>query len=344
MQTKPKILVLFCGGTLVMEENKKGALATPNKSKSIQNLLNIEPNIKKIAKLEVEYVDNIDSTNMEPAHWDKMVDVISKNYDKYDGFVITHGTDTMAYTSSALSFALQNLGKPVVLTGAQIPGGKIETDARRNFVNAVRVATMDVAGVFLVFDEEIIRGSRASKVSESKLDAFETINQELLGEIRVDVRFHHDHLKRHKKKLKAMSGFEPRVLAITLVPGLTEEILENILDSDIKGIVLRGFGTGNVPSKHLSILKKARQKGIISVIDSQCLEGSTMMHIYEVSKQALDAGVIQAYDMSIEATTTKLMWALKHAKNYSEVERIMYKNYTGEINIDGKETSKRIIC
>ncbi len=192
-----KILILFCGGTLVMEEDEEGALIVPSKEKAIQNLLNIEPKLGNEADLEVAYIDNIDSTNINPDHWNLMADVIAENYDLFDGFVITHGTDTMAYTSSALSYILQNLGKPVILTGAQIPGGKIETDARRNLINAIRVAKEDISGLMIVFDEQIILGSRASKVSESKLKAFETINWDVLGEIRIDIRFSDDRKRRH---------------------------------------------------------------------------------------------------------------------------------------------------
>ena len=171
-----KILILFCGGTLIMEEDQAGVLITPPQERAVTNLQNIEPKLNDVAELDVTYIDNIDSTNINPTHWDRIAHKISEQYDQYDGFIITHGTDTMAYTSSALSFALHNIGKPVILTGSQIPGSRIESDARRNLINAVRVAIHDIAGVMIVFYERIIWGARASKVSESKLNAFQSIN------------------------------------------------------------------------------------------------------------------------------------------------------------------------
>jgi len=317
-----------------MTESAKGALVVNEKDKAIQSLLNLEPNLKTIADLDVHYIDNIDSSNMKPEHWDKMASVIAEKYDSYDGFVITHGTDTMSYTSSALSYALGNLGKPVVLTGSQIPGNKIETDARRNFVNAVRVATLDLSGVFLVFDEEIILGSRASKVSESKLDAFETVNWDLAGEIRIDIRLSPDSKKRHSGKLNLQTGFETNVVALYLYPGMPKQVIENILDNGIKGLVLSAYGSGNLSYEYLGALKKAKDKKIAVVVDTQCLQGATLMHVYDVGKSALDAGAIQGYDMSFESVVTKLMWALKRAP-YEGIEKIMHTNYTGEINTEG---------
>jgi len=330
-----KILILFCGGTLVMKEDEWGVLLPQEKNDAINTLLNIEPKLKKVAKLDVAYIDNIDSTNINPKHWGKIIDAVVKNYEKYDGFVITHGTDTMAYTSSALSYALQNLGKPVVLTGAQISGFKMETDARVNFINAVRVAIMDLAGVMLVFNEEIILGSRASKVSESKLNAFKSVGRSLLGEIRADIRLDKEHKKRHNGLLKLKKGFESHIIVVTLFPGMQVSVLDSILDNSVKGLIFRGYGPGNIPYEYLPVIKRAVKLKIPIVVDSQCLEGSTSMQMYDVGKQALEAGVIQAYDMTIESVTTKLMWALKHFP-YEEIRDIMHKNYTGEINKEGK--------
>lgn len=318
-----------------MQESAEGSLVVSEKDQAIHSLLNLEPKLKDVADLAVHYIDNIDSSNMKPEHWDKMATVIGDNYDKYDGFVITHGTDTMAYTSSALSFALGNLGKPVVLTGSQIPGDKIETDARRNFVNAVRVATLDLSGVFVVFDEEIIYGSRASKVSESKLDAFETVNWDLAGEIRIDIRLSSEVKTRHDRKLSLQTGFEDNVAALNLYPGMPEQVIEKILDTGIKGLVLSAFGSGNLSYEYLIAIKKAKEKKIPVAVDTQCLQGATLMHLYDVGKSALDSGAIQTYDMSFESVVTKLMWALKRAP-YEKIEEVMHTNYTGEINKEGQ--------
>lgn len=314
-----------------MRKSTGGSLIVQKKEDAIDSLLKLEPRLKKIVKLDVSYVDNIDSTNIKPKHWDKIADIIYKEYDNYDGFVIIQGTDTMAYTSSALSFVLQNLGKPVVLTGSQIPGDKLETDAKRNFVNAIKVATMDISGVMVVFDWEIILGSRATKISESKLDAFETINWDLLGEIRVDIRLNIKDQKRQDKKLKLAKGFESKIMVVNLFPGMPDNFLDKMIDSGIKGLVLIGFGTGNVSYEYLTAIKKARRKKIPIAVDTQCLRGVTRMDTYDVGKKALEAGVIEAYDMTIESVTTKLMWALKRAP-YEKIKEIMHTNYTDEIN------------
>ena len=318
-----------------MVESKEGALVVAEKKKAIESLLSLEPRLSEIADIDVEYIDNIDSTNITSKHWDKISQVIANKYDKYDGFVITHGTDTMAYTSSALSWTLQNLGKPVVLTGAQIPGNKIETDARRNFVNAVKLATMDIAAVCVVFDEEIMLGARCSKVSESKLDAYETINWDDLGEIRIDIRLSDEHKPRHNRPIHLQKGFEDNIAVITLFPQMEPKTLHAIIKTGIKGLILRGYGSGNISYAYLDVLKDLKKKKIPVVVHTQCMEGATLMHLYDVGRQALKSGVIQAHDMSIEATVTKLMWAVKHAQ-YKTVKDIMYNNYTGEINVEGK--------
>lgn len=245
----PKILVLFCGGTLIMRENPEdGSLVVNEKDKAIELLLGMEPRLhQEIASLEVEFIDNIDSSNMNPDIWDRLGKVILRKYEHYDGFVITHGTDTMAYTSSALSFLLQDIGRPVVITGAQIPGGRLETDARRNFVNAVRIAALDRAGVFLVFDGDIIPGARAHKMSESKLDAFTPINWGLLGEIRIDIRFSDDAKLRHDRPLQYLPGFDNNVAVYTIFPGFSPKELMRVIERDnIRGIILASYGSGNV--------------------------------------------------------------------------------------------------
>lgn len=330
-----KVLILFCGGTIIMQESKEGSLVVAEKQKAIKSLLSLEPRLKEVSKLDVEYVDNIDSSNITGAHWDKIATIIAKKYDRYDGFVITHGTDTMAYTSSALSFALQNLGKPVVITGSQIPGNQIETDARRNFVNAVRLATMDISGVMVVFDEEIILGARCSKVSESKLDAFETINWDDLGEIRIDIRLSDEHKPRHNRPLNLQTGYEENIAVVTLFPQMTPTTLGAIITTGIKGLILRGYGSGNISYAYLEGLKELKSKKIPVVVNTQCLEGATLMHLYDVGKKALEMGVIQAHDMSLECVTTKLMWALKRGP-YETIKEIMHHNYVGEINVEGK--------
>ena len=327
---KAKVLVLFCGGTLVMEEDERGSLLTPALDRAIENLLSMETRLGELASIDVAYIDNIDSSNISPDHWDRVASVIGENYDQHDGFVVTHGTDTMAYTASALSFVLGGLGKPVVFTGSQIPGTRIESDARRNFVNAVRVATMDLSGVFIVFDRKVILGARATKLSESRLDAFVAVNRGVVGDLRVDVRLA-EHASRREGPLELRTGFEENVAAVTLTPGMPPSILLSVVESGIRGLVLRGFGTGNVAYDYHDAVKRAAELDVPVVVTTQCVQGATMMHLYDLGAKLLDLGAIQAYDMSLEATVTKLMWALRRADSIDAVRAIMHTDFCGEI-------------
>lgn len=328
---KKKILLLFCGGTIVMEKNREGVLAPPDKERALRSLLELEPKIDQIAVVDLIFIANIDSTNIIPEHWDNMADIINEHYDHYDGFVLTHGTDTMAYSASALSFALCNLGKPVVFTGSQIPGNLLESDARRNLINAVKVAIMDIAAVLIVFDEKIILGVRASKVSHTELNAFASINHTPLGYIGIEICLKEKVNKRHEKHLVLEKGFDGKIAVISLVPGMPITVLEELLICNLHGIILVAYGSGNIPENYLPFLKQAQEKKMPVVIRTQCLEGSTNMKVYETGKKALQYNVIEVYDMNLETTITKLMWALKRGVPYEGIRGIMQKNYTGEI-------------
>ncbi len=320
---KPKILLLFCGGTIIMKKNADGALEAPAKEEAMKCLLNIENRLFEEYDIEIKYIANIDSTNMSPRYWDQMARVVFENYEKYDGFVITHGTDSMAYTSSALSFSLHNLGKPVVITGSQIPSEVLETDARRNLINAVKLASQDVAGVFLVFDERIILGTRASKVSESALDGFASINNGDAGAIRIKMHISERVKKRHSEEIKLKSGFEPDISVVTLTPGSDSTDIEHLLDADrLRGLIIRGFGPGNIPHGYYHVFQKAQRKRIPIVVLSQCLNGITSMSEYDVGLKALQYGVIEGFDLSLEAASTKLMWAIKHFP-FEEIKFVM---------------------
>ncbi len=330
-----KLLILFCGGTLAMEENREGALAAPPRERALATLREMEPRLQDVADLWFSWIDNIDSTNTNPEHWDRMARVIAENYGAYDGFILTHGTDTMAYTAGALTWALGRLGKPVILTGAQIPGNRLESDAHRNFVNAVRVAALDLAGVYVVFGEEIILGCRATKTSESKLDAFTSVNRRPAGEIRIDIRLRGDHRCRHDDPLELRTGFEPGIAVISIVPGGPGPVSRCLLGAGVRGVVLRGYGPGNIPHEYLDVLDEARRLGIPVVVTSQCIEGMTAMHLYEVGRRALEMGAIEAYDMSLESVTTKLMWVLARAGGLEEIRSLMHTDLAGELSRSG---------
>ncbi|MCR4396907.1 MAG: asparaginase [Candidatus Saccharicenans sp.] len=313
MNKNKKILVLFCGGTIVMEEKGHGSLSVPdNKDSAIEMLRNVEPRLSTIADYDIEFIANIDSTNITPEDWDRMLLKIKEKYQQYDGFVITHGTDTMAYTAAALNLAISGLGKPVILTGSQIPASKIETDARLNLVNAFRVATMDISGVFIVFDQRIILGS------ESSLDAFQTVNGEDAGEISIDIKIKPWVKKRIREshQIEITPGFEPDIFVYTITPGCDPSDLEFLLHNEkIKGIIIRAYGTGNIPYGFENFFKKAKTRKLPVVVTSQCLHGKTLMPLYDVGRKALELGAIEGHEQSLENLAVKLMWALRHQPN-----------------------------
>jgi len=308
------------------------------KTKALETAFNpeqffeLEPRIRELANIDVFPIDNVDSTNMNRQHWERLVDTIAKEYKNYDGFVVTTGTNTMAYCSAALSFALANIGKPVVLTGAQIPAESISTDARNNLANAIRVSTMNVSGVFIVFGSRIMLGCRAKKVSESELDAFKSFNQKDFGEIGIGITFNVTTQKRHSKQLRAKNGFEDNIVCLTLIPGLTSKVITDLLDNGIAGIILRAYGSGDIPYDLLDALTLAQKKHVPVIVTTQCPGGATIMGLNDVGLKALETGVIQAFDMCMEAISTKLMWLLKQRTPYKKMKKMMEKNLVGEVN------------
>ena len=332
MKAGKRVMVLFCGGTIIMKKSRDGYLEVPERAEAVRILRGIEPRLPEIADFRIRYVENIDSTNMTPRNWDRIIGEIGRFYGAYDGFVITHGTDTMAYTAAALSLGLGRLGKPVVLTGSQIPGWEIDTDARRNLVNAMKLAVRDLAGVYVVFDERVIRGSRASKASESKLDAFTSVNVPDAGEIRVGIRLDRNLPRRRTGPLDLRPGFAPDIFVTTLTPGADPGDLVFLLnDRRIRGIVIQAYGTGNVPYEFDGFFRLARKNRVPVVVTSQCLHGMTLMRSYDVGRRALKQGVIEGYDQSLEMLTVKLMWALERYP-YEKIREVMTTDFAGELD------------
>jgi L-asparaginase len=321
---KPKkILILFCGGTIVMKRGADGSLRAPRPREAMSLLRTIEPRLDTVAPFDIEYIESIDSTNMMPDQWDRILRALQAHYRAYDGFVLTHGTDALAYTAAALSVAIRRLGKPVVLTGSQIPGAEVHTDARRNLVNAFKLACANVSGVFIVFDERILLGPRATKASESRMDAFATVNQADAGEIRLDIGLRPGLPRRAPGPLQIEPGFEPDVFVHTLTPGCDPGDLAFLLRNEkIKGIVIRAFGTGNFPDRFREFFRLAREKRVPVVVSSQRLHGRTLMGCYEVGLAAKRMGAIEGYDQSLESIVVKLMWALRRFP-YEKIAAVM---------------------
>lgn len=325
-----RILLLFCGGTISMKKNKDtGSLDIAHGS---EQFFQLEPRIGELANITVKFIDNIDSTNMTHKQWEKLVREIEKNYDKFDGFLVTMGTNTLGYASSALSFALAGIGKPVVFTGAQIPAEIISTDARNNLVNALRVATMDLGGVFVVFGSKLILGCRAKKVSESELDAFKTFNDSDFGEIAIGIKINKTTHRGHHKKFKARNGFVDNIVCLTLIPGLSGKYITKLVDSGVKGLILRAYGSGDIPYDMLDALQYAKKRNVPVVVTTQCPGGATIMGLNDVGLQALHTGVIQAFDMSMESMSTKLMWLVAQKIPFEALKKKMHTNMVGEVS------------
>lgn len=330
MNINKNILLIFCGGTISMTKNEAtGALDIAH---GADQLFKLEPRIVEIASISVCNLLNIDSTNISVADWVKIGETIQANYDRYDGFVVTMGTNTLAYASSALSFSAQNLGKPVVFTGAQIPAEAISTDARNNLVNALRVSTMDIAGVFVVFGSKIMVGCRAKKLSEADLDAFGSFNEGDYGEISIGIKINREDATPHRNTPSFKNSFDENIISLTCIPGFKVEYLNDLIERGIKGVILRGFGAGDISYDFIPFLEHARSKKVPVVVTTQC-RGSTVMGLNDPGLKALEAGVIQAFDMSMESMSTKLMWMLAQNTPYEQFKELFHTSMAGEINI-----------
>ncbi|MBI2616985.1 asparaginase [Candidatus Gottesmanbacteria bacterium] len=325
-----RISVLFCGGTVGMMRNKSGAL-TPTFSSKL--LLEKIPDMNKIANVTVRQVVNVDSSNMTPKIWEDLAVTIQKLYNQFDGFVVIHGTDTMAFTASALSFAIQNLTKPIIFTGSQKPLSDIASDAPINIINALLVATKHVPDVCIVFGSRILRGVRSSKVSESHLNAFESPLFEKIGNITTEPHVHAVYAEKKKKKIQFQARFDPHVAVVDVIPGFNPEIFAILIDSSLHGIILRTFGPGNIPDSLISEIRRAKEKGFPILILSQSVYGMTQMHLYQVGYQALRAGAIPGRDMTMEAALTKFMWILAQTRDPVKIDKAFRTNFAGEVTL-----------
>jgi L-asparaginase len=329
---KQKILLLFTGGTIAQIYDSKIKALRP--AETPKDILQLAPELKEQFEIGYQFVANIDSSNVQPDLWKTLSEIIYKEYDNYDGFVITHGTDTMSYTASALSFSLTNLGKPVVFTGAHLYPDAPGSDAKNNLSNAFHVASMDLADVVIVFGSWIVRGNRSTKKDEGSLETIWSPIFPELGRIRMDIElWDFSHKRDTKKRPILQTGFEERIMVFTAFPGLQASFIESILTTDVKGIIIRGYGPGNVPITENSLvesIKKFVSKGIPVVITSQTAVGLTKISIYETGIQAQKLGVISSGDMTLEATIAKFMWTLQQTQDIEKIRDLMETNIAGE--------------
>ncbi len=332
---KKKICLVFTGGTIGMQLDPVTQTLKP--AQNALEFLKEVPELQHVADLGIEHVMNIDSSNMQPQNWTSIAECIYKNYAHYDGFVVAHGTDTMAYTASALSFAISDLGKPIVFTGSLIPMAELGSDARNNLIYACMTARLDIAEVCVVMANKILRGSRVKKHHESFVAAFHSPNYPALGELGRPIVIHEWCQKSHGRMPTLKAQFEPKISYLKLFPGFDPYILSSARNRGVRGIVIEGFGPGNVPTLSNSVIpaiQDANDAGIPVLITSQMEKGTVHLESYEAGMLAKRAGAISAGDMTSEAAVTKLMWALGQNLTFDSIKDLIEKNCAGERSSD----------
>lgn len=324
----PKIQLLHTGGTLGM----KGSPLEPDQFS--EALTESVPELAQIADVESTIVCNLDSSDMTPTLWSKLAGAIEEGRETYDGFVIVHGTDTMAFTASALAFALPGLDRPVILTGAQRPLAALRSDARRNLTDAVTLATMPICEVGICFDGLLLRGCTSTKSSVHDYRAFDSPQCPPLARLGVDVGLQ-DHLHQPAQPFQCLPKFDDHVVVIHAIPGMRSSLLEAALaQEDLRGIVLVAFGLGTIPTKFdpiAPVLQRAIDRGVDVLVVTQSV-GAVKLGKYHNSLDLLHMGAIEGGAMTLEAATTKLMHALANFDNPSARRRYLEWNIAGELS------------
>jgi len=326
------ILLLSTGGTIASVPSETGLVP---KIEGLRILSHV-PEIKNICKVDCKAILNLDSSNIQPEEWKLIGREVYKGLENYDGIVLLHGTDTMAYTASMLSYMIQGLNKPVILTGSQLPLLDKDTDARENLLGAFLAAVHNIAGIYVFFGGRLIKGVRAVKTKTMSFDAFESINSVEAGFMREGTLYLSEGIPATDIcKLSFDDTIVPDVFLLKLIPGTKPEFFEHFMEMGYKGLVIEAFGLGGMHYLRRDLIngiKKLIDNNIPVVITTQCLYELSDPTVYEVGRKAYDEGVIVAYDMTSEAAVTKLMWVLGHSSDLKEIKKLMQKNICGDIN------------
>ncbi len=336
-----QILIIYTGGTIGMMSDPKTKVLRPI---NFEQIMDNVPELERLnCRIKVHSFDQIiDSSNMNPAVWSELAGLIESNYDDVDGFVILHGSDTMAYSASALSFMLENLGKPVIFTGSQLPISAIRTDAKENLMTAIEIAKAKkndrarVPEVCIYFDYKLFRGNRSFKYNSSKFEAFRSPNYPILAESGVHLRFSVNDIRHPQEEpLKIHQRLLSDVAVLKLYPGISPKVVENILSADVGGVVMETFGAGNTSTDDwfVSLLKKAIDSGKVIVDISQCKVGTVELGRYETSRQLKEIGVANGYDMTFEAAITKTMYLLGQYDDPKFIKELMETDLRGELTV-----------
>lgn len=338
---KKQVLLIYTGGTIGMVKKYGSEALQPF---DFNNILDHIPEIggMEVSLHYIEFENPMDSSDITPDDWVKLANIIIEKYTKYDGFVVLHGTDTMSYTSSALSFMLQGLQKPIIFTGSQLPIGELRTDSKENLITSIYYASLYkenipvINEVCLYFEHKLYRANRTTKFSAEHFDAFISPNYPMLGESGVNLGVFPQNLLKPQTKFQANLNIEDKVDIFTFFPGKRKEFLdEMITNPHIKGIILRTFGSGNIPSDTYTLksIEKAKELGKELVIITQCIRGSVNFGKYQNSLIFNELEVINGYDITVEAATTKLMCLLENNKYSStQIKHEFERNWVGEIS------------
>ncbi|WP_428034108.1 asparaginase [Amphritea sp.] len=333
---KRKILIIYAGGTIGMQASANGYVPVAGFEQQLRAQLS-GPGDAQLPAFEVlELEQLIDSSNLQPHHWTVLGGIIRAHWSQYDGFILLHGTDTMAYTASMLSFMLQGMDKPVIVTGSQIPLAQLRNDARDNLLTSMMfVAAYDIPEVCICFNGRLLRGNRASKLKSSALDAFDSPNYAWLGEAGIHIELHAERLLRHGRSDFNVPDFNPDALVVLpIYPGISAGIVRDLLSRPVvKGVVLHTYGAGNPPDANgelMAELENAVRRGVIIVNVTQCLQGQVSQGAYATGATLNRIGVIPGSDLTLEAAFTKLHFLLA-TQSADRVKELMLQSLCGEM-------------